>query len=121
VQIRLRGFDVAALCEVGRKVRDLYAAGRAEGRARERITQVVDDAYIAALAQAVTGALGGKVGIAPRVFLKKLVGEILDRVDQFADFDPRRHYALTVSDQELTAVERAARSADRADDIELDL
>jgi hypothetical protein len=121
VQIRLRGFDVEALCEVGRKVRDLYAEGRAEGRACERIAQVVDDAYVAVLAQAVTGALGGKVGIAPRVFLKKLVGEVLDRVDQFADFDPRQHYALTVSDQELTAVERAARSADRADDIELTL
>lgn len=121
VQIRLRGFDVAALCEVGRKVRDLYATGCAEGRADERITRVVDDAYVAALAQAVTGALGGKVGIAPRVFLKKLVGEVLDRVDQFADFDPRRHYALTVSDQELTAIERSARSAARADDIELDL
>ena len=121
VQIRLRGFDVEALCEVGRKVRDLYAAGRAEGWACERITQVVDDAYVAALAQAVTGALGGKVGIAPRVFLKKLVGEVLDRVDQFADFDPRQHYALTVSDQELTAIERAARSADRADDIELEI
>jgi hypothetical protein len=121
VQIRLRGFDVAALCEVGRKVRDLYAAGCAEGSACERIAQVVDDAYVAALAQAVTGALGGKVGIAPRVFLKKLIGEVLDRVDQFADFDPRRHYALTVSDQERTAVERSARSAARADDIELDL
>ena len=121
VQIRLRGFDAAALCEVGRKVRDLYAAGCAEGRTCERISQVVDDAYVATLAQAVTGALGGKVGIAPRVFLKKLVGEVLDRVDQFADFDPRRHYALTVSDQELTAVERSARSATCVDDIELDL
>lgn len=121
VQIRLRGFDVAALCEVGRKVRDLYATGRAGERADERITRVVDDAYVAALAQSVTGTLGGKVGIAPRVFLKKLVGEVLDRVDQFADFDPRRHYALTVSDQELTAIERSARSAACADDIELDL
>ncbi|WP_206171607.1 BREX system ATP-binding protein BrxD [Thiorhodococcus mannitoliphagus] len=117
VQIRLKGFDVEALCEVGRKVRDLYA----EGRASARLLQVVDDAYVATLAQAVTGALGGKVGIAPRVFLKKLVGEVLDRVDQYAGFDPRRHYALTVGDQELTAVERAARSARCVDDIELDL
>jgi len=117
VQIRLKGFDVDALCEVGRKVRNLYA----EGRPSERLLRVVDDAYVTALAKAVTGALGGKVGIAPRVFLKKLVGEVLDRVDQYADFDPRRHYALTVSDQELTTVERAARSARCADDIELDL
>jgi hypothetical protein len=28
------------------------------------------------------------VGVAPRVFLKKLVVEILDKVDQIEDFDP---------------------------------
>ncbi|MGB5832640.1 MAG: BREX system ATP-binding protein BrxD [Thiohalocapsa sp.] len=117
VQIRLKGFDSASLCEVGCKVRDLYVAGRDSAR----ITQLVDDAYVERLAQAVTGNLGGKVGVAPRIFLKKLVGEVLDRVDQFQDFDPRRHYRLTISDNELTAVERAAKSADRVDDIELDL
>jgi len=117
VQIRLKGFDAASLCEVGCKVRDLYA----EGSTSARIAQVVDDAYIEVLARAVTGNLGGKVGVAPRIFLKKLVGEVLDRVDQFEDFDPRQHYALTISDNELTAVERAAKSADSVDDIELDL
>lgn len=117
VQIRLKGFDAASLCEVGCKVRDLYV----EGSDSSRIAQVVDDAYVEALALAVTGNLGGKVGVAPRIFLKKLVGEVLDRVDQFEDFDPRRHYALTISDNELTAVERAAKSADRVDDIQLDL
>jgi len=121
VQIRLKGFDVDALCEVGRKVRDLYVDGRAEGSQSERLWQLVDDGYVADLAQAVTGALGGKVGIAPSVFLKKLVVYVLDRVDQHADFDPRRHYALTIGDQELTAVERASRSAQCADDIALDL
>jgi hypothetical protein len=54
------------------------------------------------------------------VYLKKLVGEVLDRIDQFPDFDPRRHYALTIADAELTAVERNARAAVRLDDIELD-
>ena len=58
------------------------------------------------LADAVTGSLGGKVGVAPRVFLKKLVTDVLDRVDQFADFDPRRHYALTLAAGELSEVER---------------
>jgi len=33
---------------------------------------------------------------------------VLDRVDQFADFDPRVHYALTVGEGELTDVERNA-------------
>ncbi len=117
VQIRLHGFDTDSLEEVGRKVRDLYAAGAGE----ERIGGRVDDGYVADLARAVTGSLGGKVGIAPRIFLKKLIGEVLDRVDQFEDFDPRQHYALTINDSELNPVERAAKAADSVDDIELDL
>ena len=73
------------------------------------------------LARAVTGRLGGKVGIVPRVFLKKLVADVLDRVDQFPDFDPRRDYALTVTEGELTVVERAAAGAASVDDIEIEL
>lgn len=118
VQIRLRGFSLDSLEEVGRKVRDLYAQSCS---APDRLLSLADDTYIRDLAEAVTGNLGGKVGIAPRIFLKKLVGEVLDRVDQFPDFDPREHYALTISDTELTAGERASKSADSVDDIELDL
>ena len=116
VQIRLPGFDLDQLASVGCRVRDIYveAAG-----ARDRIGLHVDDPYVRDLASAVTGQLGGKVGIAPRLFLKKLVADVLDRVDQFSDFDPRRHYALTLSETDLTAVERAARRADSVDDIDL--
>ena len=64
---------------------------------------------------------GAVVGVAPRVFLKKLVGDVLDRVDQFPDFDPRRDYQLTIADNELTDVERNARRASSVDDIELQL
>jgi len=118
VQIRLRGFSLESLEEVGGKVRNLYAENSAMA---ERILRLADDDYIAELARAVTGKLGGKVGIAPRIFLKKLVGEVLDRIDQFEDFNPRQHYALTISDTELTAVERANSAANSVDDIELDL
>ncbi|MCW2749658.1 MAG: putative binding protein, partial [Aeromicrobium sp.] len=117
-QLRLPGFDVDSLCEVGRRVRDLYADG---SNAPDRIRTVCDDRYIETLARAVTGDLGGRVGIAPRLFLKKLVGDVLDRVDQFDDFDPRRDYKLTVSDGELTDVERNARGAESVDDIDLEL
>lgn len=117
-QLRLRGFDLDGLVEVGVRVRDLYATGAAVAA---RIQSVVDDDYVAHLAKAVTGDLGGRVGIAPRVFLKKLVGDVLDRVNQFADFDPRRHYQLTVSPSELTDVERNARRATTVDDVDLDL
>lgn len=118
VQIRLPGFDIEKLKEVGGKVRDIYAAHCANA---DRIREVADDLYLNDLARAVTGELGGKVGVAPRVFLKKLVADILDRIDQFPEFDPRQHYALTVSDAELTEVERNARGAASVDDIELDL
>ena len=118
VQLRLPGFGFDQLCEVGRKVRDLYATGAAE---EARIRERVDDDYIAVLAKAVAGELGKQVGIAPRVFLKKLVSDILDRVDQFDEFDPRRDYRLTMTDSELTEVERNARRADNVDDIELDM
>ncbi|MEV6155638.1 BREX system ATP-binding protein BrxD [Nonomuraea sp. NPDC052129] len=114
VQIRLAGFTMDSLVDLGVTIRDLYAVGAAE-----RIKTLADDAYIADLAQAVGGALGGKAGVAPRLFLKKLIGEVLDRIDQFEDFDPRRHYRLTVSNAELTDVERNL--ATSADDIDLDL
>jgi len=55
---------------------------------------------------------------APRIFLKKLVSDVLDRIDQFEDFDPRRDYALTLSDAELSAVERAARHETTASDLD---
>ena len=103
---------------VGGQIRDIYAEHSPNG---ERLRALSDDGYIKDLAQAVAGNLGGKVGIAPRIFLKKLVADILDRIDQFPDFDPRQHYALTVSDSELTEVERNARAASSPDDIELEL
>lgn len=118
VQLRLRGFDVDGLGEVGRRVRDLYHDGAA---APDRIAKRCDDGYLKALANAVTGDLGGKVGVAPRVFLKKLVGDVLDRIDQFDDFDPRRDYKLTIIDSELTDIERNARAATSVDEIDLAL
>jgi hypothetical protein len=116
VQIRLSPFDHGALLSVGRRVRDIYA----EGRAHElRLRSVVDDAYIDTLATAVAGGLGGKVGIAPRLFLKKLVADVLDRVDLHADFDPTQHYRLTLAESEMSVAERAAAGASTVDDIEL--
>lgn len=116
VQIRLSGFNLALLADVGRKVRNIYAEGC---DAPDRVIQRVDDAYIDTLAQAVTGNLGGRVGVAPRLFLKKLVGDVLDRVDQYPDFDPRQHYALTIAETELTAQERAGVAVTSVDDIDL--
>jgi hypothetical protein len=120
VQIRLTGFDLEKLVQLGGVIRNLFTEGAANA---DRVRSLVDDAYIADLAQAVTGGLGGQVGIAPRVFLRKLVEQVLDKVDLFEDFDPRQHYRLTLKTDELTDVERNAwvQQASDAEDVELDL
>lgn len=116
VQLRLPPFDHPRLVEVGVKVRDLFLD---DCSSPERVRDRAADAYIEALARSVAGKLGGKVGIAPRLFLKKLVADVLDRIDQFDDFDPTRHYQLTVSASEMTTVEREAQAVS-VDDIEID-
>lgn len=118
VQLRLPGFDLAGLGELGRAVRDLYAGA---ARCPDRIRSTVDDRYIDDLALALTGELGGKVGVAPRLFLRKLVQDVLDRVDEHPDFDPRVHYVLTLTSTELTDMERNAVAPVTAGDVELDL
>ncbi|MFE0687892.1 BREX system ATP-binding protein BrxD [Streptomyces xiamenensis] len=116
VQLRLPGFDLVSLGDLGRKVRDLYVAGAEHP---DIVTARVDDAYLGELAAALTGSLGGKVGIAPRLYLRKLVADVLDRVDSFEDFDPRLHYSLTLNTAELSETERSA--ATGAGDIPLEL
>lgn len=115
VQVRLPPFDLPSLGEVGRRVRELYADGSS---APDRIRALANNDYVNELANAVAGVLGGRVGVAPRVFLKKLVGEVLDRIDQFPEFDPRQHYRLTLARNELTVDERVAASPDH---VRLDL
>lgn len=111
-QIRLTGFDLERLVEVGVRVRDVYANGANES---QRIRKMVDDSYIRDLATALGGQLGIVAGISPRVFLKKLVADVLDRVDQFPDFDPRQHYSLTI-----TAIEKVESTAVKTpDEVEL--
>jgi hypothetical protein len=117
VQLRLASFDHDRLVEVGVKVRDLFVT---DCSSPARVLRLADNAYIDTLARSVTGKLGGKVGIAPRLFLKKLVSDVLDRIDQFDDFDPRQHYQLTVNTGEMTRIEREAQ-AQTVEDIELDL
>ena len=118
VQIRLQGFNHDRLVELGTNVRGVFVSG---SDTAQRVTQVVDDRYVSDLADAVAGKLGGQVGIAPRLFLKKLVGDVLDKVDLFDDFDPRRDYKLTVGDAEMLEVERNIERGGSIDDIDLDL
>lgn len=115
-QIRLQPFTLERMVEVGQRVRELYPTEQ-----RERIEQKVTDPVIHDLARGVAGKLGGRVGVAPRIFLKRIV-DLLDRVDEHADFDPREHYSLVVEPSELTPEEQAAAGVTRSvDDIPLDL
>jgi hypothetical protein len=115
VQVRLSGFTLDSLTELGARVRDLFADA---STARGRLLALADDAYLADLARALAGQLGGRVGVAPRLYLKKLVAGVLDPIELYPDFDPRRDYALTVGAAEMTDVER---NAAHADEIDLDL
>ena len=115
-QIRLQPFDMEKMIIVGKQIRDLYPS-----EATDRIRAKVDDATLRGLAEGVAGQLGGKVGIAPRIFLKRLV-DLIDRVDEFPEFQPAKDYKLVVKPGELTLEERAAAGASvDLDDIELDL
>ena len=113
-QLRLTGFDKDRLIELGVRVRDLYVAGVADPK---RISAVADDAFLGQFAAAVAGELSGKVGIAPRLFLRKLV-DVLDKIEQFTDFDPYKDYEVSITAAELSDSERAAMTAD---DVPLDL
>ncbi|OBY31833.1 ATP-binding protein [Mycolicibacter kumamotonensis] len=113
-QLRLTGFDQARLVELGGRVRDLYVSGLDDV---DRVSSVADDAFLGRFASAVAGELGGKVGIAPRLFLRKLV-DVLDKIEQFPDFDPYTDYEVSISPTELSDAERAALTAG---DVRLDL
>jgi len=110
-QVRLAAFDHDRLVQVGRRVRELYPA-----RNPQRIEERVTDAVIARLARGVTGKLGGKTGVAPRLFLKKLVIDILDLVDDDAAYWPDRHHRLLIEAVELTPEERNAAGSGRGID-----
>jgi hypothetical protein len=116
VQVRIHPFDMERLMEVGRRVRALYPT-----EAPKRLAERVDDEVLNGLARAIAGKLGGKVGVAPRIFLRKLVAGLLDRVDLFPDFDPQRDFELSLSLDELTVEERAAAGGASPDDFDLDI
>lgn len=116
-QLRLRAFDQLLLQEIGLRVRSIYTQGAS---AADRIEILANDSVLTRLAESLCGQLGGKVGVAPRLYLKKLVAEVLDRIDQFPDFDPARDYQFTLQKQEMTATERAAAGYSSVDDIPLE-
>ena len=86
-QIRLPGFDLERLVQVGVRVRDIFADGSPQ---QARVRELVDDAFLADMATAVAGRLGGQVGIVPRLYLRKLIGEVLDLVELYPGLSSAR-------------------------------
>jgi hypothetical protein len=115
-QVRLSPFTVERMLEVGQRVRALYPC-----KDGERVLGTVTDEVLRGLAAGVTGKLGGKVGVAPRIFLKCLV-DVMDRVEQYPLFDPGRDYDLVLAPGDLTEEERAAAGVGRTvDDVAIDV
>lgn len=115
-QIRLQPFDLERMVQVGRSIRELYPSS-----APERIEAKVDDEMLSRLASGVSGQLGGKVGIAPRIYLKRLV-QLLDQVEEHPTFEPTKHFKLITDLGDFTPEERAAAGGPvQLDDIDLDM
>jgi hypothetical protein len=102
-QVRLTAFTTDRLLTVGTRIRDLYQA-----KNPERVTRRVDDEFLRGLVGQVTAGFGGKVAVAPRLFLRELI-DVLDRVDIHEAYDPREHYKLELDDGKLTPEELAAK------------
>lgn len=102
-QVRLMPFNDERLLTVGTRIRDLYPA-----KNPQRLASRVDDAFLQGLVSQVTAGFGGKVALAPRLFLRELI-DVMDRVDIHEAYDPRAHYKLELDDGKLTSEELAAR------------
>jgi hypothetical protein len=116
-QVRLLPFTDERLLAVATRIRDIYPAKNAD-----RIAQRIDDRFLRGLVAQVTAGFGGKVSLAPRLFLRELI-DVMDRVDIHEDYDPATHYRLELDDTKLTAEELAAkhgRSMDVTDDSSAD-
>lgn len=117
MQIRLLPFDEAKLVALGQKLRALYPAAHPE-----RLRTKVSDEVMRELARGIGGQFGGKVGTAPRLFVRKLVSELFDKVDEHEDYDPTRDFKLVLDAREMTPEERQAAGIEvSVDDIELEL
>jgi hypothetical protein len=116
-RIRLRPFDFDTLFVLGSRVRDIYAGGTS---AADRIRAKCDDAFVRDLSRGIAAQFGERAPISPRLFLKKLI-DMLDGVNDHAEFDPRRHGSIKLANAELTDQERAAICRSDVDDIEIRL
>ncbi|MBL0197148.1 MAG: BREX system ATP-binding protein BrxD [Myxococcales bacterium] len=105
-QVRLLPFTDERLLTVGTRIRDLYPAKNPD---RRRSASTIGS-FRRSSTRSPRG-FGGKVALAPRLFLRELV-DVLDRVDIHTD-DPRA-YRLASDDGKLPPKELAAKHGQRA-------
>ncbi|MDB5101308.1 MAG: putative binding protein [Cyanobacteria bacterium RYN_339] len=108
-QLELRPFDAERLRAVGRKLRDIYPAADA-GALKVRVSE----AFLDRLVSDVLSGCQGHVGVAPRAFLRELVG-VLDLADQHPTYDPLVAYAFEPASIQVL-IEQAATGEPLADD-----
>lgn len=85
-QVRLPSMNAERLRQVAERVSELYPADHPE-----RLAEKISPAWLDSFVDRVTRGFGGRVEVAPRIFLRELVN-VLDLVDQHADYQPGRDY-----------------------------
>jgi len=109
-QVRLMPFNSERLLTVGTRIRGLYPA-----KNPARIGERIDDSFLHGLVTQVTAGFGGKIALAPRLFLRELI-DVMDRVDIHESYDPQAHYKLELDDAKLSGEELAAKHCRSMDD-----
>jgi hypothetical protein len=116
-QVRLKPMDSTRLLQVAQRIVELYPADHAD-----RLQQKISPELLQAFVDKVTRGFGGRVEVAPRIFLRELV-HVLDLVDQHPAYDPARDYrfeAAGLSEIQLhPEEERALGQTQAAFEIEL--
>lgn len=84
------GLDV--LVELGGRVRELFCSGI---ESADRLRTRADDEFMRRFASAV---VGGRVGIVPRLFLRKLV-DVLGVIELHPDFDSYSDYDVKIANE----------------------
>lgn len=85
-QVRLKPFNSERLLQVAERIVELYPADHPE-RVRAKITPELLRSFV----DRVTAGFGGRIEVAPRIFLRELVNS-MDLVDQHESYDPGRDY-----------------------------
>jgi type II secretory pathway predicted ATPase ExeA len=85
-QMRLKPFNAERLQQVAERIVEIYPADHPE-----RVGAKITPELLRSLVDRVTAGFGGRIEVAPRIFLRELVNS-MDLVDQHENYDPGRDY-----------------------------